>query len=52
MTGATGVRLLLWDADRQDWLLPAPDGGTVPASDTGHDCAAPDVGAALRPADG
>ena len=41
MTGATGVRLLLWDADRQDWLLPAPDGGTVPASDTGHDCALP-----------
>ena len=25
MTGATGVHLLLWDDDRQDWLLPAPD---------------------------
>ena len=44
MTGATGVRLLLWDADRQDWLLPAPDddgGGTVPASDPGQQRAAP-----------
>ncbi len=40
MTGATGVRLLLWDADRQNWLLPAP-GGTVRASDTGHDRAVP-----------
>ncbi|MDR3035069.1 MAG: AAA family ATPase [Kitasatospora sp.] len=27
MTGATGVHLALWDADRQDWLLPAPAGG-------------------------
>ncbi len=26
MTGATGVRLLLWDEYRQDWLLPAPGG--------------------------
>ena len=51
MTGATGVRLLLWDEDRQDWLLPAPGGGTVPASDTGHEGAVTDVGAALRPAD-
>ena len=43
MTGATGVHLLLWDADRQDWLLPAPDGGggTVPASDPGQQRAAP-----------
>ena len=41
MTGATGVRLLLWDADRQDWLLPAPGGGTVPASDTGQEGAVP-----------
>src|SRR6202044_816871 len=30
MTGATGVHLPLWDADRQDWLLPAPGGGTLP----------------------
>ena len=29
MTGATSVRLLLWDEDRQGWLLPAPGGGTV-----------------------
>jgi signal transduction histidine kinase len=29
MTGATGVRLLLWSDERQDWLLPAPDGGAV-----------------------
>ena len=41
MTGATAVHLLLWDADRQDWLLPAPGGGTVPASGTGQDGAAP-----------
>ena len=40
MTGATGVHLLLWDADRQDWLLPAP-GGTVLASSTGQEGAAP-----------
>jgi signal transduction histidine kinase len=41
MTGATGVRLLLWDESRQDWLLPAPAGGTVPAGDAGHDRAVP-----------
>ncbi|HEX6521959.1 MAG TPA: AAA family ATPase [Streptosporangiaceae bacterium] len=41
MTGATGVRLLLWDEDRQDWLLPAPGGGTILASDTGQESAAP-----------
>ena len=41
MTGATGVRLLLWDEDRQDWLLPAPGGGTEPASDPGREDAAP-----------
>ena len=40
MTGATGVRLLLRDESRQDWLLPAP-GGTRPASDTGQDRAVP-----------
>ena len=34
MTGATGVHLLLWSDDRQDWLLPAADGdgGTAPVS--------------------
>ena len=37
MTGATGVHLLLWSEDRQDWLLPAPGGGSVPVSGTGHD---------------
>jgi len=41
MTGATGVHLLLWDESRPDWLLPAPGGGTVPASGTGHEGAAP-----------
>ena len=41
MTGATGVHLLLWDEDRQDWLLPAPGGGTVPASGTGQEGAVP-----------
>jgi signal transduction histidine kinase len=43
MTGATGVRLLLWDADRHRWLLPAPDadGGTVPVSGTGQEAAVP-----------
>ncbi len=35
MTGATGVHLLLSDADRHNWLLPAPGGGTIPASDSG-----------------
>ena len=40
MAGATGVHLLLWDEDRQDWLLPAP-GGDTPASDTGQERAAP-----------
>ena len=28
MTGATGVQLLLWSDERQDWLLPAADAGT------------------------
>jgi signal transduction histidine kinase len=27
MTGATGVKLLLWSEGGQDWLLPAPEGG-------------------------
>jgi signal transduction histidine kinase len=39
MTGATGVRLLLWDDDRQDWLLPAPaSGGAAPGSSAGAPC--------------
>jgi signal transduction histidine kinase len=39
MTGATGVHLLLWSEDRQDWLLPAPGsgGGTVQVSGTGRE---------------
>jgi signal transduction histidine kinase len=41
MTGATAVHLLLWDEDRQDWVLPAPGGGTIPASGTGQEGAAP-----------
>ena len=41
MTGATGVHLLLWGEDRQDWLLPVPGGGTVPARGTGQESAAP-----------
>ncbi|WP_346279691.1 GAF domain-containing protein [Pseudonocardia sp.] len=41
MTGATGVRLLLWDEDRHDWLPPAPGSDTVPANDTGQEGAAP-----------
>jgi signal transduction histidine kinase len=41
MTGATGVQLLLWDESRQDWLLPEPGGGTVPASDAGQEGTVP-----------
>ncbi len=43
MTGATGVHLLLWNEDRDGWLLPAPDadGGTVPVSGTGHERVVP-----------
>ena len=41
MTGATGVHLLLWGQDRQDWLLPAPGGGTVPAGGAGGERAVP-----------
>jgi predicted ATPase/signal transduction histidine kinase len=41
MTGATGVHLLLRDEDRQDWLRPAPGGGTVPATGAGQESAAP-----------
>jgi signal transduction histidine kinase len=41
MTGATGVHLLLWDDDRQGWLLPVPAGGTVPVGGTDHERAVP-----------
>jgi GAF domain-containing protein len=43
MTGATGVHLLLWGNDRNDWVLPAPgsDGGAVPVNGTGHEQAIP-----------
>jgi signal transduction histidine kinase len=43
MAGATGVHLLLWDEDRHDWLLPAPDnsGGTALVSSAGHERAVP-----------
>jgi predicted ATPase/signal transduction histidine kinase len=41
MTGATGVHLLLWNDERQDWLLPAPSGGTALASGPGHETAVP-----------
>ncbi|WP_170309101.1 AAA family ATPase [Pseudonocardia hierapolitana] len=41
MTGATGVQLLLWGEDRQDWLLPAPGGRPVPISGTGNEHAIP-----------
>jgi GAF domain-containing protein len=42
MTGATGVHLLLWSDERQDWLLPAPDsGGIIPVTGTGHEHAVP-----------
>jgi signal transduction histidine kinase len=41
MTGATGGHLVLCSDDRQDWLLPAPGGGTVPVSGTGHERALP-----------
>ncbi|MEV0131104.1 AAA family ATPase [Dactylosporangium sp. NPDC050688] len=43
MTGATGVRLLLWSEDRHDWLLPAPggDGGIIPASGAGYERTVP-----------
>jgi signal transduction histidine kinase len=41
MTGATGVQLLLWSDDRQDWLLPAPGGGAAPISGSGQERAVP-----------
>ena len=41
MTGATGVNLLLWDEDGQDWLLPASDSGAVAVGGTGQERVAP-----------
>jgi signal transduction histidine kinase len=47
MTGATGVDLVLWDAARQDWVLPGHAGGRGgptsggPASGANSDPAAP-----------
>jgi signal transduction histidine kinase len=41
MTGATGVHLVLCSDDQQNWLLPAPGGGTVPVSGTGQERAVP-----------
>ncbi|MGI5240451.1 GAF domain-containing protein [Dactylosporangium sp. CA-139066] len=43
MTGATGVHLLLWNDERQDWLLPAAggDGGIIPAAGNGHEHTVP-----------
>jgi signal transduction histidine kinase len=36
MTGATGVRLLLWSDDHEEWLAaPGDDAGTAPATVTG-----------------
>ena len=43
MTGATGVHLLLWDEDRNGWVLPVLDGGggTVSVGGPGQEGAAP-----------
>jgi signal transduction histidine kinase/predicted Ser/Thr protein kinase len=43
MTGATGVHLLLWSDDGQDWLPPAPgsDGAIIPVSGTSRERAVP-----------
>jgi predicted ATPase/signal transduction histidine kinase len=41
MTGATGVHLLLWSEDRQDWLLPAAESGGAPVSSTSREHAIP-----------
>jgi predicted ATPase/signal transduction histidine kinase len=39
LTGATAVHLLLWDEERQDWLLPTP-AGSAPVG-AGHETAVP-----------
>jgi signal transduction histidine kinase/predicted ATPase len=43
MTGATGVQLVLWSDDRQDWLLPTKgsDASTTPITGIGLHRAAP-----------
>ena len=43
MTGATGVHLLLWNDDRECWLLPGAgtDGADIPISGRGHDSLVP-----------
>ncbi|OBG28556.1 AAA family ATPase [Mycobacterium sp. 852002-51057_SCH5723018] len=41
MTGATGVRLLIWSDHHQDWLLPTAAGTTTLLSGTGHQDAVP-----------
>jgi len=43
MTGATGVHLLLWNDDRECWLLPGAgtDGADLPISGRGHECLVP-----------
>jgi signal transduction histidine kinase len=41
MTGATAVQLLLWSDDYQDWLMPAPTGGTMPLDSPGGRRAVP-----------
>jgi signal transduction histidine kinase len=41
ITGATGVHLLQWDDDRQDWLLPAPGGGVLRVSGGGREYPVP-----------
>jgi predicted ATPase/signal transduction histidine kinase len=43
MTGATGVQLVLWSDDRQDWLLPTPgsDARAAPTTGIGLQRAAP-----------
>jgi signal transduction histidine kinase len=41
MTGATGVHLLLWREDHQDWLVPASGKGGVPVSSAGREHAIP-----------
>jgi signal transduction histidine kinase len=43
MTGATGVHLLLWSDERQDWLLPAQARarGVIATGGSGHEPAVP-----------
>ncbi|GAA3049896.1 AAA family ATPase [Pseudonocardia yunnanensis] len=41
MTGATGVQLLLWNTERNDWLLPTPDSKTSQVTGTTEEHLAP-----------